>query len=138
MQRITTTNFQTTATAPIIPTEGFSEADTINGIAVSGANVVAPQVAGGSESIPEQANQENSQQDEKEQEFAPIPKGNFITKYREYADVVEVPADAHEAVAMALLAAVLNRNGVCIQNGAAHRTPKSALSSSPPSRMAER
>jgi len=46
------------------------------------------------------------------------PKGNFITKYREYADIVEVPADAHEAVAMALLAAVLNRNGVEIMHGA--------------------
>jgi len=48
----------------------------------------------------------------------PKPTKNFITSYREYADIVEVPAEAHEAVAMAVIAAVLNRNGVEIKHGA--------------------
>ena len=65
-----------------------------------------------------QAHEQTRVSDEKQEESKPLFKGNFITKYREYADVVEVPADAHEAVAMALLAAVMNRNGVEIKHGA--------------------
>lgn len=42
---------------------------------------------------------------------------DFITKYVKYADVLEAPAAAHEAVALVLLAAVLNPN-VYIQYGA--------------------
>jgi hypothetical protein len=44
-------------------------------------------------------------------------EGNLIEKYREYADIVEAPADAHDAIAMAVIAAVLNRNGVAIKHG---------------------
>ena len=70
------------------------------------------------EAIASQDNQEAGQPDETQGESKLTPTGNFITKYREYADVVEAPAEAHEAIAMALIAAVLNRNGVSIQHGA--------------------
>ncbi|MFP5262513.1 MAG: hypothetical protein ACLGJB_11465 [Blastocatellia bacterium] len=39
---------------------------------------------------------------------APIATGDFITDYVKYADVIEAPPEAHEAVAISLLAAVLN------------------------------
>lgn len=42
--------------------------------------------------------------------------GDFITDYVKYADVLEAPAEAHEAVAISLLAAVLNRR-VYFMNG---------------------
>ncbi len=45
-------------------------------------------------------------------------KGNFIEKYRAYADIMEAPPEAHEVVAMGLIAAALNRNGVTIRHGA--------------------
>lgn len=114
----TTTNPQIAPAAPIIYTESVIDAGTTTGIEVPSANLITPQVSVTSESIPEQANHETVQQEEKQQEARPTPKRNFITKYREYADVVEAPPEAHEAVAMALLAAVLNRNGVLIEHGA--------------------
>ena len=36
--------------------------------------------------------------------------GDFISDYVRYADVLEAPPEAHEAVAIQLLASVLNRN----------------------------
>ena len=54
----------------------------------------------------------------REPDEKPKSKGNFIEKYREYADVLEAPPEAHEAVAMGLIAAVLNRNGTTILHGA--------------------
>jgi len=50
----------------------------------------------------------------------PIPKENFISMYTKYADVIEAPTDAHEAVAIALIAAALNRNGVHVAFGHAN------------------
>jgi hypothetical protein len=114
----TTTNLQTASVAPIIATEGISEAGTASGIEVTSANLTNPHMSPPSEAIPDEANQETGPKDGKQREGKSIPRGNFITKYREYADVVEAPADAHEAIAMAILAAVLNRNGVYIQHGA--------------------
>ncbi|HTM90182.1 MAG TPA: DUF3987 domain-containing protein [Terriglobales bacterium] len=45
------------------------------------------------------------------------PKENFILTYKQYADIIEAPADAHEAVAMVIIASLLNRNGVYIEFG---------------------
>ena len=115
MQR-QTTNLQTTPTTPIIPTEGISETGTTNGIDMPTARPVAP-VLDPEQSL-DQTKQGEDQTDETRQEQKQMPTGNFIAKYREYADIVEAPAEAHEAVAMAILAAVLNRNGVSIQHGA--------------------
>lgn len=42
--------------------------------------------------------------------------GDFITDYVKYADVIEAPPEAHEAVAISLLAAVMNEK-VNIQHG---------------------
>lgn len=42
---------------------------------------------------------------------------DFIDTYAEYADVLEAPREMHEAVAIQLLATVLNRNGVSIPLG---------------------
>jgi hypothetical protein len=42
--------------------------------------------------------------------------GDFITDYMSYADVLEAPAEAHEAVAISLLAAALNEK-VYFRNG---------------------
>ncbi|PWT91838.1 MAG: hypothetical protein C5B55_07430 [Blastocatellia bacterium] len=47
----------------------------------------------------------------------PKSKKNFISAYREYADILEAPAEAHEAIAIAILGAVLNRSGVYIEHG---------------------
>jgi len=50
--------------------------------------------------------------------FAPSPiPGDFISKYSWWADIVELPWVLHEAVAIELIAAILNRNGVYLQNG---------------------
>ena len=38
--------------------------------------------------------------------------GDFISTYTDWADVVELPRAMHEAIAMQLVAALLNRNGV--------------------------
>jgi hypothetical protein len=115
----TTTNPQNALVAPIIPTEGVSEAGTTDGIDVPSSESVAPEQGGALPELAlEQPEQQQEQGDGEQQKAKPTPKGNFITKYQEYADVVEVPADAHEAIAMAILAAVLNRNDVYIQHGA--------------------
>ncbi len=50
------------------------------------------------------------------------PTEDFISVYIKYADVIEAPPDAHEAVAIALIAAVLNRNGVYIESSP-NKTP---------------
>lgn len=42
---------------------------------------------------------------------------DFIQTYAQYADVLEAPREMHEAVAVQLLATVLNRNGVVIPLG---------------------
>jgi hypothetical protein len=44
---------------------------------------------------------------------------DFISSYAEYADVLEAPREMHEAVAIQLIATILNRNGVTIAWGAA-------------------
>jgi hypothetical protein len=44
-------------------------------------------------------------------------EADFIRTYVEYADIIEAPAEAHEAVATSLLATVLNKH-VFIQHGA--------------------
>ena len=111
----TTTNQQTTPTAPIIPTEGISGAGTANGIVLPTASPVAPEPTLVDAELPLDQTQQQEQGDVNEKEQKPT--GNFITKYRDYADIVEAPADAHEAIAMALIAATLNRNGVKIQHG---------------------
>src|SRR5689334_15007809 len=54
------------------------------------------------------------------QEFSSSPpklEGNFILDYVRYADVIEAPPEAHEAIAISLIATVLNRS-VDIQYGA--------------------
>src|SRR5208282_3661229 len=43
---------------------------------------------------------------------------DFITGYADYADVLEAPRILHEIVAIQLVAAALNRNGVTIPLGA--------------------
>jgi hypothetical protein len=43
---------------------------------------------------------------------------DFIEAYADYADVLEAPRRMHEVVAMQIVATVLNRNGVVIENGA--------------------
>ena len=43
---------------------------------------------------------------------------DFIRTYVGYADVLEVPQIMHEAVAVQIIASVLNRNGVRIPHGA--------------------
>ena len=43
--------------------------------------------------------------------------GDFISTYATWADVVELPRTIHEAVAMQLVASLLNRAGVYIRNG---------------------
>lgn len=45
------------------------------------------------------------------------PSCDFIRTYAQYADVLEAPREMHEAVAIQLLATVLNRNGVTIRHG---------------------
>jgi hypothetical protein len=45
------------------------------------------------------------------------PVADFINTYADWADVVELPREAHEAVAIQLIASLLNRNGVFMQNG---------------------
>ena len=45
---------------------------------------------------------------------------SFIEAYADWADILECPRIMHEAVAMQLIAAVLNRNGVHFHNGAIH------------------
>jgi hypothetical protein len=47
---------------------------------------------------------------------------DFIDTYADYADVIEAPREMHEAVAIQLLAATLNRNGVTISLGAVTHT----------------
>lgn len=50
--------------------------------------------------------------------FAPDPlPGDFISTYSWWADIVELPWVLHEAAAIQLVAAILNRNKVFIQNG---------------------
>lgn len=50
--------------------------------------------------------------------FAPTPlSGDFISKYAWWADIVELPWVLHEATAIELVAAILNRNGVHVLNG---------------------
>jgi hypothetical protein len=43
---------------------------------------------------------------------------DFVRRYAKYADLLEVPKVMHEAVAMQLVASVLNKNGVVIPWGA--------------------
>jgi hypothetical protein len=45
------------------------------------------------------------------------PIEDFINTYTRWADVVELPREAHEATAIQLIATLLNRNGVFINNG---------------------
>ena len=111
-------NLQAIPVAPLIPTEHVGGVGTANGINLSTSSPATAQAPVAQEPVCGQPNQEASQRDQQQEERKPTPKGNFITKYREYADVVEAPADAHEAIAMALIAAVLNRNGISIQHGA--------------------
>jgi hypothetical protein len=47
-----------------------------------------------------------------------LPSSDFISDYADYADVLEVPREMHGAVAIQLLASVLNGNGVTIPLGA--------------------
>jgi L-amino acid N-acyltransferase YncA len=47
------------------------------------------------------------------------PADDFIDTYIRYADVIEAPPELHEGVALSLVAATLNYNGVTIQNGSA-------------------
>lgn len=54
---------------------------------------------------------ETSQEQSEEQ-------SDFIRTYVGYADVLEVPQMMHEAVAVQIVASVLNKNGVCIPHGA--------------------
>jgi hypothetical protein len=48
----------------------------------------------------------------------PSPPIDFIAAYADYADVLEAPRMMHEVTAMQMVATVLNRNGVVIENGA--------------------
>lgn len=41
----------------------------------------------------------------------------FISRYADYADVIEAPRKMHEIVAIQLVASILNRNGVLIPHG---------------------
>ncbi len=45
------------------------------------------------------------------------PTADFVRTYAQYADVMEAPREMHEAVAIQLLATVLNRSGVTIRHG---------------------
>jgi hypothetical protein len=108
MSTSTTTNLFDGSAAPIISDEVIIEPGTI----------VDPNLPSLSQAVGEEPVQHCKQGDEQREEPKPRPKGNFIEKYRKYADILEVPADTHEAVAMALIASVLNRNGVKIKHGA--------------------
>jgi hypothetical protein len=107
-------NLQTSPAAPVL----VGGTGTNNGIDVPSKKPETLPVSGMPEAIASQDNQGASQQDDTQEESKLTSNGNFIAKYRDYADVVEAPAEAHEAIAMALIAAVLNRNGVSIQHGA--------------------
>jgi hypothetical protein len=50
-------------------------------------------------------------------QFAPPPPMDFISTYADWADVVELPREAHEATAIQLIASILNQRGVTIRNG---------------------
>jgi hypothetical protein len=46
-----------------------------------------------------------------------IHEFDFISRYADYADILEAPREMHEIVAMQLIATILNRNGVTIPLG---------------------
>lgn len=47
---------------------------------------------------------------------------DFISTYTSFANVIEFPPEVHEAIALQLIASVLNRRGVTINRGAFHYT----------------
>lgn len=49
---------------------------------------------------------------------SPEVQVDFIDAYAEYADILEAPREMHEAVALMVTAAVLNKNGVVIEHSA--------------------
>jgi hypothetical protein len=111
----TTDNLQPITDISVTASESMSQKEIAESIGTPDSNSTATgQPVGETETTLRQSQKPEEHHDEQ----IAIPKGNFIVKYREYADVVEMPVDAHEAIAMALIAAVLNRNGVRIENGA--------------------
>ena len=71
-----------------------------------------------SSSRPDQALSRIAEQKEFQQVTLNVePVSDFIRSYVEYADVIEAPPEMHEAVALSLVAATLNYNGVTIPNG---------------------